>query len=172
MDEAATRRGVPSVNGKWGNLVAIVAGDFLLARASEIAASLGTEVAGLLAATISRLCEGQIRELQNAFDVTRTEDAYVASIRGKTASLFASACRIGAIVGGLDRAAVDALTAFGHAYGMAFQVVDDILDVVATEAELGKPAGHDLVEGVYTLPVIVALQSPTCRPPPSRVGYQ
>ncbi|HSL56285.1 MAG TPA: polyprenyl synthetase family protein [Acidimicrobiales bacterium] len=160
MDEAVTRRGAESVNHRWGNLVAILAGDFLLAKASEIAASLGTEVAGLLAATIGRLCEGQVLELQTIFDPTRTEERYLASIGGKTASLFASACRIGGIVGGLDRDAIDAVTAFGERYGMAFQIVDDVLDVVATDEQLGKPAGNDLVEGVYTLPVIRALASP------------
>src|SRR5438094_5662628 len=77
IDEASSRRGVVSVNARWGNLVAILAGDFLLARASEIAASLGTEVAGLLAATISRLCTGQVREVRTAFDSTRTEAAYL-----------------------------------------------------------------------------------------------
>ncbi len=158
IDEAATRRTVESVNARWGNLKAILAGDFLLAKASEIAASLGTEVAALLAATIGRLCEGEVRELQTAFNVDRTEDAYLASIEGKTAALFATACRIGALVASLPRPEVDALTAYGLAYGMAFQVVDDVLDVVATEEELGKPAGHDIVEGVYTLPVIRALR--------------
>src|SRR6478736_5036509 len=113
IDEAVTRRGIESVNARWGNLRAILAGDFLLAKASEIAASLGTEVAGLLAATIGRLCEGEVRELEAAYDVSRTEDAYLLSIDGKTASLFATACRIGAIVGGLDRPAIDALTEFG-----------------------------------------------------------
>jgi heptaprenyl diphosphate synthase len=157
IDEAVTRRTVESVNARWGNLTAILAGDFLLARASEIAASLGTEVAALLAATIGRLCEGEVGELRTAYDVTRSEDSYLASIQGKTASLFATACRIGAIVGGLPRPHVDALTAFGSSYGMAFQIVDDVLDVTATEAELGKPAGHDLVEGVYTLPVLRAM---------------
>ena len=157
IDEAVTRRTVESVNARWGNLTAILAGDFLLARASEIAASLGTEVAGLLAATIGRLCEGEVGELRSAYDVSRTEDAYYASIRGKTASLFATACRIGAIVGGLDRRSVDTLTAFGDGYGMAFQIVDDVLDLTATAEQLGKPAGHDLVEGVYTLPVLRAL---------------
>jgi heptaprenyl diphosphate synthase len=98
-----------------------------------------------------------VRELQTVFDVGRTEDAYAASIAGKTASLFAAACRIGGIVGGLDRPAIEAVTAYGHAYGMAFQVVDDVLDVVATEEQLGKPSGHDMAEGVYTLPVIRAL---------------
>ena len=157
MDEATTRRTVESVNAKWGNLQAILAGDFLLARASEIAASLGTEVAGLLAATIGRLCEGQVRELRDTYNVDRTEADYLSSIEGKTASLFASACRIGAIVGELPRPEIEALTEFGLRFGMAFQIVDDILDVTATDEQLGKPAGHDLVEGVYTLPVIRTL---------------
>ena len=157
MDEAVTRRTVESVNARWGNLRAILAGDFLLARASEIAASLGTEVAGLLARTIGLLCEGQIAELRHAFDIGRSLDTYLESIGGKTASLFASACRIGGIVADLPREAIDALTAYGHAFGMVFQIADDILDLTATEAQLGKPAGHDLVEGVYTLPVILTL---------------
>jgi heptaprenyl diphosphate synthase len=164
MDEAASRRGVESVNARWGNLVAILAGDFLLARASEIAASLGTEVAGLLAATIGRLCEGQVGELRTAFAVDRTEDDYLASIAGKTASLLAAACRIGALTAGADRAVVEALTAYGEAVGMVFQIRDDVLDVVGTDAQLGKPAGNDLVEGVYTLPVIRALADPEVGP--------
>jgi heptaprenyl diphosphate synthase len=157
MDDAETRRGVPSVNAKWGNLVAILSGDFLLSRASELAASLGTEVAGLLAATIGRLCEGQVGELKTAFSAERSEAAHAASINGKTASLLATASRIGGIVAGLPRNQIDALTAFGDNFGMAFQLVDDVLDLVATDEELGKPAGNDLVEGVYTLPVIRAL---------------
>ena len=160
MDEAATRRSVESVNARWGNLRAILAGDFLLAKASEIAASLGTEVAGLLAATIGRMCEGQVRELQTTFDVRRTEEQYVAAIEGKTASLFAAAARIGALVVDLPKADVDSLTTFGHRFGMAFQVVDDILDVVATDEQLGKPAGNDLAEGIYTFPAIRAMQHP------------
>jgi heptaprenyl diphosphate synthase len=158
IDEAVTRRTVESVNARWGNLRAILAGDFLLAKASEIAASLGTEVAGLLAATIGRLCEGEIGELSTAYQTTRSREAYLASIEGKTASLFAAAARIGAIVAGLDRDRIDALTRFGTAYGMAFQIIDDVLDLVATDEQLGKPAGHDLVEGVYTLPVLYALE--------------
>ncbi|MEA2931610.1 MAG: hypothetical protein QOI56_395 [Actinomycetota bacterium] len=157
MDEARTRRNVESVNARWGNLVAILAGDFLLARASEIAASLGTEVAGLLAATIGRLCEGQVRELAQTFDVSRSEESYLLSIAGKTASLMSTACRIGAITSGFPRDGVDAFTDFGQQVGMVFQIVDDILDVVATDEELGKPAGNDMMEGVYTLPVIRAL---------------
>jgi heptaprenyl diphosphate synthase len=161
IDEAQTRRTVESVNARWGNLKAILAGDFLLAKASEIAASLGTEVAGLLAATIGRLCDGEVRELQSAFDVERTEADYYASIDGKTAALFAASARIGAIVSGHDRPMIDALTAYGHRLGVAFQIVDDILDLTASEAELGKPTGHDLFEGVYTLPVLLTLAHDT-----------
>jgi heptaprenyl diphosphate synthase len=157
MDEAEVRRSVPSVNARWGNLRAILVGDFLLARASEIAASLGVEVAALLARTIGRLVEGQLGELRTTFVPERTAAQYEASIAGKTASLFAASCRIGGIVAGHPRPVIDALTEYGQALGMVFQIVDDILDVTRTEAELGKPAGHDLVEGVYTLPVIVTL---------------
>jgi heptaprenyl diphosphate synthase len=164
MDEASVRRGVESVNARWGNLVAILAGDFLLARASEIAASLGVEVAALLAATIGRLCEGQVGELKTAFSVARTEDEYLSSIAGKTASLTSAACRIGALCAGLSASAVDSLTAFGEAFGMVFQIRDDVLDVVGTDASLGKPAGQDLVEGTYSLPVIRALADPVAGP--------
>lgn len=157
MDEADTRRGVETVNAKWGNLQAILAGDFLLSKASEIAASLGTEVAGLLARTIGRLCEGQIEELRHTYDTSRTEPSYLVSISGKTASLYATAARIGGIVASHDRDVIDALTDFGDAFGMVFQIVDDLLDLTATDAQLGKPAGHDMVEGVYTLPVLRTL---------------
>jgi heptaprenyl diphosphate synthase len=157
MDEADTRRGVETVNAKWGNLQAILAGDFLLSRASEIAASLGTEVAGLLARTIGWLCEGQIEELRHTYDLSRTEASYLRSIHGKTASLYGTTARISGIVAGHDRPIVDALTEYGNAYGTVFQIVDDILDVTATDAQLGKPAGHDMVEGVYTLPVLRTL---------------
>ena len=159
MDEAETRRGVDTVNARWGNLQAILAGDFLLSRASEIAASLGTEVAGLLARTIGWLCEGQIEELRHTYDVGRTEESYLASIHGKTASLYGTAARIGGIVAGLDRDTIDALTDYGNAYGMVFQIVDDVLDLTATAEQLGKPAGHDMEEGVYTLPVLRTLEA-------------
>ena len=159
MDEAATRRGVDTVNAKWGNLQAILAGDFLLSRASGIAASLGTEVAGLLARTIGRLCEGQIEELRHTYNAARPEASYISSISGKTASLYSTAARIGGLVAELDRPYIDALTEFGEAFGMVFQIVDDVLDVIATDEQLGKPAGHDMVEGVYTLPVLRTLQA-------------
>jgi heptaprenyl diphosphate synthase len=160
MDDATSRRGVESVNARWGNLVAILAGDFLLARASEIAASLGTEVAALLARTIGQLCEGEVGQLRYSFNTARTEEAYLASIGGKTASLMSTAARIGGLTSNARRPTIDALTEYGYALGITFQIWDDIRDLVATEAELGKPAGHDMVEGTYTLPVMRALRVP------------
>ncbi|MEZ5171720.1 MAG: polyprenyl synthetase family protein [Acidimicrobiia bacterium] len=158
IDEAGTRRGVASVNARWSNIVAILAGDFLLARASELAASLGADVAGLLASTIGDLCRGQVLELQHLFDVDREEESYRSSIDGKTASLMATACRIGGMVTDLPDDDLDAVTAFGRHVGMCFQIVDDVLDLTATDETLGKAAGQDLVEGIYTLPVIYALR--------------
>ncbi len=164
MDEATMRRNVESVNSRFGNLVAIVAGDFLLARSAEIAAGLGVEIAALLAATLGELCQGQVAEVRAAFRVDRSRDDYSSAIAGKTASLMATSCRIGALTGGLTRPEVDAFTDFGRCFGMIFQVRDDILDVVGTEAELGKPAGQDLAEGIYTLPVLLTLADPVHGP--------
>jgi heptaprenyl diphosphate synthase len=157
IDEAVVRRGVESVNSRFGNLVAIVAGDYLLSRSAEIAAGLGTEIAGLLATTLGRLCQGQVSEVRTAFQVDRTREQYFEAISGKTAALMATSCRIGALTGGRVPEEVHALTEFGRCFGMVFQLRDDVMDVVATDDELGKPPGQDLAEGVYTLPVLAAL---------------
>jgi geranylgeranyl pyrophosphate synthase len=158
IDEAETRRSVPSVNARWSNIVAILAGDFLLARASSLAASLGADVAAVLAATIGELCRGQVLELQHLFDVDRSEEDYAAAIEGKTAALFATSCRIGGMVSGVPDPTLDALTRFGRHLGMCFQIVDDVLDLSSTDDALGKHAGQDLLEGIYTLPVIYMLR--------------
>jgi heptaprenyl diphosphate synthase len=157
IDEATIRRNVESVNSRFGNLVAIVAGDFLLARSAAIAAGLGTDVAELLAVTLGRLCQGQVTEVRSAFQITRSHDDYFDSISGKTAALTATSCRIGALTGGLPAPEVDACTEFGRCFGMVFQIRDDILDITATDGQLQKPAGQDLAEGIYTLPALVAL---------------
>lgn len=160
MDEAQQRRGVQSVNARWSNLVAVLVGDLLMARASEIAAALGADIASLLASTIVELCAGEVAQLEYSFDIARTEASYFRAISGKTASLTGCATRMGAMVGGAAGPDIEALTTYGRAFGMAFQVWDDILDLVGSEDRLGKPAGHDMVEGTYTLPVIRALASP------------
>jgi heptaprenyl diphosphate synthase len=164
IDEATMRRGTDSVNARFGNLMAIVGGDFLLARSAEIAASLGTEIAGLLAATLGLLCKGEMAEVKTAFSVARTTEQYLEAIAGKSAALMATSCRIGALTAGAPRSEVEALTEFGRNFGMVFQLRDDVLDVLATDNELGKLPGQDLAEGIYTLPVLQALNDPAIGP--------
>jgi len=160
MDEAEVRRNVDSVNARYGNLIAIVAGDYLMARSAAIAADLGTNVAGLLARTLARLTRGQVSEVRTAFSVERTEAEYFEAIEGKTASLMASSCRVGAITAGLASEETEALTEFGRCFGMIYQLRDDVLDIIATDNQLGKPAGQDLAEGIYNLPTLYALRDP------------
>ncbi len=158
MDEAEVRRNVDSVNARYGNLIAIVAGDYLMARSAAIAADLGTDVAGLLARTLAALTRGQVSEVRTAFSVERTEADYFSAIEGKTATLMSSSCRVGALTARLSDEERDALSEFGRCFGMIYQLRDDILDVTATDNELGKPAGQDLAEGIYNLPTIYALR--------------
>lgn len=160
LDDAKSRRSVPSVNAQYGNFMAIVAGDFLLARASGTAAKLGPEATLLCADTMARLCEGQAWEQRFSYSLERTIDSYNSCISGKTASLIAASCQLGAMAVDLDQDQVQALSEFGHSFGMAFQIRDDVLDIVGTDEQLGKPAGNDMVEGVYTLPVLCALNNP------------
>lgn len=159
IDEAEVRRGHTSVNQNWTNTIAILAGDFLLARASEIAAPLGVEAVALLARTYALLCEGQILELQLTGDLEQGVDRYFTVIEKKTASLIRTSARLGAMAGGADADQVAAATTWGHEVGMVFQLADDVLDLVATEDFLGKPAGSDIREGTFTLPVLYALDS-------------
>jgi heptaprenyl diphosphate synthase len=160
VDEAEVRRNVDSVNARYGNLIAIVAGDYLMARSAAIAADLGTTVAGLLARTLAWLTRGQISEVRTAFSIERTEAEYFEAIEGKTASLMASSCRVGAITAGLASVETEALTEFGRCFGMIYQLRDDVLDIIATDNQLGKPAGQDLAEGIYNLPTLYALRDP------------
>ncbi len=159
IDNAKTRRAIPSVNVQFSNTVAILSGDYLLANASTLAAELGAAISSVLAETISQLAIGQIIEQQNLFDARRTREQYLSAIEGKTASLFASSCKIGAMVAGGEIETVEALNNYGYNIGMAFQIIDDLLDLTADEESLGKPSGHDVNEGVYTLPIILAADS-------------
>lgn len=161
MDEADIRRNVDSVNARYGNVIAIVAGDYLMARSATIAADLGADAAGLLARTLAWLTRGQVSEVRTAYSIERTEADYFEAIEGKTASLMASSCRMGALTARLNEKETVALTEFGRCFGMVYQLRDDILDVVATENQLGKPAGQDLAEGIYNLPTLFALRDAT-----------
>ncbi|HEV2906910.1 MAG TPA: polyprenyl synthetase family protein [Actinomycetota bacterium] len=158
IDEADSRRGIPSVNARWDNTVAILAGDFLFARASAIAAELGTDVSRLLATTIGLVCEGQIREVQAAGRLEIDEAEYMAVIERKTASLIATSCQVGGLLSGAPTEVVQRLDRFGRALGLAFQLSDDIMDLVSDQSTLGKEPGVDLREGVLTLPLIIALR--------------
>jgi heptaprenyl diphosphate synthase len=158
IDEADRRHGVPSVNARWGNNVAILAGDFLFARASEISSDLGTDVTRLLARTIALLCDGVIREVEAWGRIDQTETDYMEMIGRKTAALMATSCRLGGILSGAPVDVVDLLEEFGMALGMGFQLSDDIMDITSSEEELKKEPGQDIKLGVYTLPVLYALQ--------------
>jgi heptaprenyl diphosphate synthase len=157
IDEAVSRHGVASVNARWDNTVAILTGDYLFARASEISTELGADVCALLARTIATLCDGQIREVEASGRVEQTQQAYLEIIRRKTGALIATSCRLGGLLSDAPAWSLDVLEEFGEALGLAFQLSDDIMDVVSTEAELGKEPGVDMKEGVYTLPVLHAL---------------
>ncbi len=159
VDHAATRRGVQSVHTKWSVGHAVVAGDFLIARAVELAARLGPGADITFATAFADLCEGQLLELSSQFDPSRTESSYFASIAGKSAALFRCAGALGALSAGASVDVQDQMASFGHNLGMAFQVIDDLLDLTRTGEEIGKPAGNDVVQGVYTLPVIIALRA-------------
>ena len=156
MDGAGERRGVPTINSVEGSSQALIVGDFLLARAGLLAASVGGEVAVALSQAIADLCIGQSAEVATLFDVDRGIDAYLRSIEGKTAALFRAACEIGALSVRVDGEVVAGLAAYGTAFGMAFQIVDDVLDLVSTAEALGKPVGNDIREGVYSLPLLLA----------------
>jgi len=159
IDEADTRRGVPSANGKWGNIVAILVGDFLFARASSIAADVGGDVPRVLADAIARVVQGQVRELEHLYDCRRPVEHYYATVDDKTGALLEASSRLGAVLGGCPEDQAEPLRLFGAAFGMAFQIADDLLDLSATQEDLGKPPGTDLRDGVYTLPLLYAVES-------------
>lgn len=167
IDDAATRRGLSSVNAQWGNLVAILSGDFLLAAAITIAAEVDTTVTNddpegyRLTTSVSRtftaLVDGQVSELDRLFDPGRTEAEYLRCIQGKTGAVFAFAAVAGGIVSATPFETCGKLADFGMNFGVGFQIADDLLDVAASPEEIGKPACNDVRQGVYTLPVIKAV---------------
>jgi heptaprenyl diphosphate synthase len=156
MDEAAVRRGAPSANSRWGNSVAILVGDYLFARAADIAASLGPEAVHLQARTFARLVHGQIAETVGSRGSDPIEH-HLSVITEKTASLIATSARFGGLFSGAAPADVEALAGYGETIGIAFQLSDDLLDIASESVQSGKTPGTDLREGVPTLPVLYAL---------------
>jgi heptaprenyl diphosphate synthase len=155
MDEALLRRGAVSANSRWGNTVAILTGDFLFARASDILADLGPEAVRLQARTFERLVQGQIRETVGPEDDSDPVEHYLHVVADKTGSLIGTSGRFGAMLAGADESAIEVLTRYGERIGVAFQLSDDLLDVAADTADSGKTPGTDLREGVPTLPVLL-----------------
>ncbi|MFY1635643.1 polyprenyl synthetase family protein [Solwaraspora sp. WMMB335] len=159
MDEAPVRRGAPSANSRWSNSVAILVGDYLFARAADIAADLGTEAVRLQARTFARLVHGQIAETVGPRDDDPPVRHYLQVVGEKTGSLIATSARFGGMFGGASREHVEALAGYGEIIGVAFQLSDDLLDIAAESTQSGKTPGTDLREGVPTLPVLYALDS-------------
>ncbi|MGX9297525.1 polyprenyl synthetase family protein [Tsukamurella paurometabola] len=157
MDEADTRRGAPSANAKWGNSIAILAGDYLFARASAYGADLGPRAVGVIATCFGELVTGQMLELKGAGSGDPVQH-YLDTIWGKTGSLIATCGLLGALHGGGDEETAQRMYRIGAAIGMAFQISDDIIDISSVAQESGKTPGTDLREGVFTLPVLYALR--------------
>jgi heptaprenyl diphosphate synthase len=155
MDEALLRRGAVSANSRWGNTVAILTGDFLFARASDILADLGPEAVRLQARTFERLVQGQIRETVGPGEGDDPVEHYLRVVADKTGSLIGTSGRFGAMLSGAEESAIEVLTRYGERIGVAFQLSDDLLDVSAEAADSGKVPGTDLREGVPTLPVLL-----------------
>ncbi|WP_329106510.1 polyprenyl synthetase family protein [Micromonospora sp. NBC_01699] len=159
MDEAAVRRGAPSANSRWTNSVAILVGDYLFARAADIAADLGPQAVRLQARTFARLVHGQIAETVGVRAGDDPVGHYLNVIAEKTGSLIATSARFGGMFGGATPAHTEALAGYGETIGIAFQLSDDLLDIASESVQSGKTPGTDLREGVPTLPVLYALAS-------------
>jgi octaprenyl-diphosphate synthase len=159
VDESDLRRGAATANAVWGNQSSVLVGDFLFARAFELMVADGSlEVLYILSRASSVIAEGEVHQLITANDTDTTEQDYLEVIEAKTAKLFAAATEIGAIVADRPAEERQALASFGHNIGMAFQLIDDVLDYSARQATLGKAVGDDFREGKITLPIILAFR--------------
>lgn len=157
VDESDLRRGLATANALFGNKPSVLVGDFLFSRAFQLMVADGSlEILRILSDASAIIAEGEVHQLLTSNDTTTTEEAYLEVISSKTAALFAAACRIGAVVAGRPEADAEALDRYGRSLGIAFQLVDDVLDFSARQAELGKTIGDDFREGKITLPVVLA----------------
>lgn len=156
VDRAALRRGRPTLNSILSSGAVILLGDFLFAQSAMLAAATNSpRVVSIFASTLADICDGQLREMFVAHRLDQTREEYERRIFGKTASLFAGAAEMGAIIGAAPEDDVRALRGYGSDIGMAFQIVDDVLDFREATEQLGKPAGHDLTQGTVTLPTMI-----------------
>ena len=160
MDEADTRRGRPTVNSSYNNSTTVMLGDYLFAHAAdEVAKTDNIRAIRLFSQTLKVMAQGEIRQDIAAYDSRQTIRDYLQRIHGKTASLFSTACEGGAVVSDAPEPWIEGMREYGYNFGMAFQIVDDILDFTGDEAELGKPAGSDLMQGTLTLPSFLLMEN-------------
>lgn len=160
VDKSAVRRGKPTVSRAWGESRAVLLGDYLFAKAASLAASTGSlRVTELFARTLMTISGGELKQTSSIFNLKQARDYYYSWISAKTACLFSMATESGAILGQSPEDMIEAMKNYGHNFGMAFQIVDDVLDFIGDEAELGKPVGSDLNEGTMTLPSILFAES-------------
>ena len=159
MDEAPLRRGVESANSRWGNTVAILTGDYLFARTSDMLADLGPAAVHLQAQTFERLVIGQIMETQGPVDGSDPLQHYLGVVADKTGSLIAASAQFGAMLAGAPNEQISALAAFGEKIGITFQLVDDVIDIASQSHDSGKTPGTDLKEGVPTLVTLNVMSS-------------
>ena len=160
VDSASTRRGIPTVNARYGDHIAILLGDYFFAKTAGLIADVEDfRIDRLFSETVESVCEGSIIELMTARQIDLSIDAYLERISRKTACLIAACCKGGATVGNGSDAQIALLQQYGQSLGMAFQIVDDILDYAGSVAATGKPVGNDLSQGLVTLPLIYALQA-------------
>lgn len=158
VDESDLRRGQASANALWGNKPSVLVGDFLFSRSFELMVEVGSlPVLATLSRASAVIAEGEVHQLMTTNDTATTEQAYLEVIQGKTAELFAAACKVGAVAAGMPGKEADALYSYGMSLGIAFQLVDDYLDYSARQEELGKTVGDDFREGKITLPIILAI---------------
>ncbi len=157
VDESDMRRGQDTANAVWGNQASVLVGDFLFSRAFQLMVADGSlQVLKILSDASAIIAQGEVLQLMTANDPQASEEAYLEVIRSKTATLFAAACQVGAVVADRPRVEEEALESFGMNLGVAFQLIDDVLDFSAKQAELGKTIGDDFREGKVTLPIILA----------------
>jgi heptaprenyl diphosphate synthase len=160
IDDAATRRGIPTVNQRYGDKIAILLGDYFFAKTAALIAQVEDfRIDQLFAQTVEQVCEGSIIELMSARQFDLSVETYLERIRRKTACLISACCQGGAIVGNGSEAQIAHLEQFGYHLGMAFQLVDDVLDYAGDAAVTGKPVGNDLLQGLVTLPLIYAIEA-------------
>ncbi len=159
VDGALSRRGRPTANAVFDNAMTVLLGDYIFANAAEMVTRTGSlPVTRLFALALQKMTRGELDQDASAFDVGKDIQNYLARIAGKTASLFANATEGGAMLAGCTEGEVEALRTYGYSLGMAFQIVDDILDFTGDEAEMGKPCGSDLLEGTITLPAMLLIE--------------